>query len=60
VKKIEELMKEKISVSSMPDGVKIEETPAEEAKMIAKEIDRQKRYEDPEFKGAFHERKRNK
>lgn len=58
VKKIEELMKEKIRVSKMPTVVKIEETPAEEAKMIAKEIDRQKRYEDPEFRGAFHERKR--
>lgn len=58
VRKIEELMKEKIRISPMPDAVKIEETPTEEAKLIAKEIDRQKRYEDPEFKGAFHERKR--
>ncbi len=58
VKKIEELMREKIRVSKLPAGLKIEDTPSEEAKKIAKEIDRQKRYEDPEFKGAFHERKR--
>lgn len=60
VKKIEELMKEKIRVSVLPAGLKIEDTPSEEAKQIAKEIDRQKRYEDPEFMGAFHERKRKK
>jgi ATP-dependent RNA helicase RhlE len=60
IRKIEELMKEKIRVTALPDRIKIEDTPAAEAKQIAKEIDRQKRYEDPEFKGAFHERKRNK
>ena len=58
VKKIEELMREKIGTKKLPEGVIVEPTPSEEAKQIAKEIDRQKRYEDPEFKGAFHERKR--
>ena len=58
VKKIEELMREKIETRKLPEGVTVEPTPSEEAKQIAKEIDRQKRYEDPEFKGAFHERKR--
>ena len=58
VKKIEELMREKIGTKKLPEGVMVEPTPSEEAKQIAKEIDRQKRYEDPEFKGAFHERKR--
>ena len=56
--KIEELMNEKIKVRKMPADVIVEVTPNEEAQKIAKEIDRQKRYEDPEFKGAFHERKR--
>ena len=58
VGKIEELMNEKIKVRKMPADVIVEVTPNEEAQKIAKEIDRQKRYEDPEFKGAFHERKR--
>jgi ATP-dependent RNA helicase RhlE len=57
VNKIEELMREKIRVCKLPEGVEIEETPLAEAQQIAKEIDRQKRYEDPEFRGAFHERK---
>jgi ATP-dependent RNA helicase RhlE len=57
VHKIEELMREKIRVKKLPEGVEVEETPLAEAQQIAKEIDRQKRYEDPEFKGAFHERK---
>lgn len=56
--KIEALMKEKIRYQKMPVGVIVEDTSAEESKRIAKEIDRQKRFEDPEFKGAFHERKR--
>ena len=58
IKKIEALMREKIHVSKFPEGVEVEETPLEESKQIAKEIDRQKRYEDPEFRGAFHERKK--
>ena len=58
IKKIEELMNEKIRIREFPDGVEVEPTPPAEAQQIAKEIDRQKRYEDPEFKGAFHERKR--
>ncbi len=58
VQKIEELMKEKIATKKMPEGVEVESTPLAEAQKIAKEIDRQKRYEDPEFRGAFHERKK--
>lgn len=58
IKKIEALMREKIEVRKFPEGVEVEETLLAEAKQIAKEIDRQKRFEDPEFKGAFHERKK--
>jgi ATP-dependent RNA helicase RhlE len=58
VGKIEQLMKEKIRVVPLPKEIEIEPTPADEAKKIAMEIDRQKRYEDPEFRGAFHKRKR--
>jgi len=58
IKKIEELMHEKIAFRKFPSAVEIESTPPEEASQIAREIDRQKRYEDPTFRGAFHERKR--
>ncbi|MGF1923622.1 MAG: DEAD/DEAH box helicase, partial [Bacteroidia bacterium] len=38
----------------------IEETPYDERQYIAKEIDLQKRKDDPDFKGAFHEKKNAK
>jgi ATP-dependent RNA helicase RhlE len=60
VSKIEELIREKIPVKKLPANLEIEETPRYEAKDMAREIDYQKRKEDPEFKGAFHERKRKK
>jgi len=41
----------------LPADVFIEETPYEERQDQAKEIDLQKRKDDPEFKGAFHEKK---
>jgi ATP-dependent RNA helicase RhlE len=60
VRKIEALIREKIPVKSMPPSVEITETPREEAQEMAKEIDWQKRKEDPEFKGAFHERRKSR
>ena len=57
IEKIEKLIREKIPVKSLPKEVGIENTPFEESQLMAKEIDRQKRWEDPDFKGAFHERK---
>jgi ATP-dependent RNA helicase RhlE len=41
----------------MPEDVFIDDTPYEERQDIAREIDLQKRRDDPEFKGAFHEKK---
>jgi ATP-dependent RNA helicase RhlE len=58
--KIEKLIREKIPLKNIPAGVEIEDTPKYEAKDMAREIDAQKRKEDPTFQGAFHERKRNK
>jgi ATP-dependent RNA helicase RhlE len=60
IKKIEALIREKIPVKPLPASVEIAETLKEEAHEMAKEIDWQKRKEDPEFKGAFHERKGKK
>jgi ATP-dependent RNA helicase RhlE len=60
IKKIEDLIREKIPVKPLPEEVPIEETSREEAQEMAREIDWQKKKEDPEFKGAFHERGRKK
>jgi ATP-dependent RNA helicase RhlE len=57
IKKIEKLIRQTIPVVPIPEDVFIEETPYEERQAIAKEIDLQKRKEDPDFKGAFHEKK---
>jgi ATP-dependent RNA helicase RhlE len=60
VKKIEALIKEKIPVKKIPSSIVIEDTLKEEFQMMARDVDMQKRKEDPEFKGAFHERKGKK
>jgi len=57
IKRIEKLIRERIPVKKLPDEIKIEETSTEEAQVMAREIDRQKKREDPEYGGAFHERK---
>lgn len=56
--KIEGVIREKIPIKKLPATVAIEETTPEEAQEMAREIDRQKRREDPSFQGAFHERKK--
>ena len=57
LKKIEKLIKQTIPVSTVPDDVFIEETGYDERQEQNKEIDLQKRKDDPDFKGAFHEKK---
>ncbi|MBB6269647.1 ATP-dependent RNA helicase RhlE [Pedobacter cryoconitis] len=57
IKKIEKLMRQTIPVMELPKEVFVEETPYEERQYIAREIDNQKRKDDPDFKGAFHEKK---
>ncbi|MFC6101709.1 DEAD/DEAH box helicase [Olivibacter domesticus] len=57
INKIEKLIRQKIPVLDIPEQVVIEKTTYEEQQVIAKEIDLQKRKENPEFKGAFHEKK---
>jgi ATP-dependent RNA helicase RhlE len=58
IDKIQKLIRQTIPVVPIPADVFIEETPYEERQHIAKEIDLQKKKEDPDFKGAFHEKKR--
>lgn len=57
IKKIEKLIREKIEVRPLPKAVEVADTPFEEAQDMKREIDQQKRREDPDFKGAFHEKK---
>ena len=57
IKKIEKLIRQPIPTAKIPEDVFIEETPYEERQAIAREIDLQKRKEDPDFQGAFHEKK---
>jgi len=58
ISKIQELIREKIPLKKLPASVEVEDTPFEESQLMAKQIDAQKRKEDPTFKGAFHEKKR--
>jgi ATP-dependent RNA helicase RhlE len=58
IQKIEKLIREKIPVKSLPGNLDIEEASIEEKVEMAREIDRQKRKDDPTFQGAFHERKK--
>lgn len=57
IKKIEKLIRQKITVNPIPENVTVEETDFDERQAIAKAIDLQKRKENPEFKGSFHEKK---
>lgn len=57
IQKIEKLIRQQIPVSDIPEEVFIEKTGFEERQAIAREIDAQKRKENPEFQGAFHDKK---
>ncbi len=57
LEKIEKLIRQPIEVLPLPADVFVEETPDEERQEQNREIDMQKRRENPEFKGAFHEKK---
>ena len=56
-KKIEEIIRMEVPTVSIPSEVSIPDTPFEEKQEYAREIDNQKKKENPEFKGAFHEKK---
>ncbi|RCH56183.1 ATP-dependent helicase [Mucilaginibacter hurinus] len=57
IRKAEKLIRQTIPVYNLPPEVFVEETPYEERQDQNKEIDMQKRKDDPDFKGAFHEKK---
>ncbi len=58
VKKIEALMKTEIPVVPIPEEVEIFPSSKEEKQEQAKELDHQRRKDNPSFKGAFHDKKR--
>ncbi len=57
-KKIEELIRTEIPPLEIPEGVEIIETTFEERQLQLREIDRQRKIDDPTYQGAFHQKKR--
>ncbi len=57
ISKIEKLIKMQITKKPWPKALKLSETPREEEINQLREVDRQKRIDNPEFKGAFHEKR---
>jgi ATP-dependent RNA helicase RhlE len=57
IRKIQQLIKQTITRLPLPEAAEQFETPKPEFQLQMREIDRQKRLENPEFKGAFHEKK---
>lgn len=58
--RIEEIIRMKVEESPIPSGVDITNTPFEEKQAYARELDRLKQRDDPNYKGAFHEKKERK
>ncbi|MBL6444986.1 DEAD/DEAH box helicase [Fulvivirga sp. 29W222] len=56
--KIQELIRAEIPLKALPDVIEITETPRQERIDIEMDIDAFKRRENPDFKGAFHEKKK--
>ncbi|GAB3687912.1 DEAD/DEAH box helicase [Spirosoma flavus] len=57
VQKIEKIIRMTIPRQPLPPQVEVTETPFDEQQDMLREIDLQRRKEDPDFKGAFHEKK---
>jgi ATP-dependent RNA helicase RhlE len=57
IEKIEKLIREKITEKTLPAEIEIAKTSFEEKQEMARDIDQRKRRDDPDFKGAFHEKK---
>jgi len=57
IEKIEKLIRGKIPVKNLPDDLAVAPTPFAEKQEMNRAIDDQKRRDDPEFKGAFHQKK---
>lgn len=60
LKKIEKIIRMEIPRESIPAEVEIVDTPFDESQTMLREIDAQRKKEDPTFQGAFHEKKARK
>ncbi len=58
MKRIEKLIRMEIPKKEIPQEVEIVDTGKEERQKQLREIDHQRKIEDPSFQGAFHERKK--
>ncbi|WP_423130461.1 DEAD/DEAH box helicase [Gaoshiqia sp. Z1-71] len=54
---IEKMIRMEIQERELPENLTVAETPKSERQEQLREIDRQKKLENPDFKGAFHEKK---
>ncbi len=57
IRKIEKMIRMEIPRTKLPAEIEMMETPRNEMQDMLREIDNQKRKEDPTFLGAFHEKK---
>ena len=57
LKEIEKIISDRIGERSLPKNIEVPPTSTDELQKIAMEIDKIKRIKNPEFKGAFHEKK---
>ncbi len=60
ISKIEDLIRQKIKVLKLPEKLEVFDSSEKEKQAFARELDRQKRKEDPNYQGAFHEKKKVK
>jgi ATP-dependent RNA helicase RhlE len=60
VEKIQKMIHMKIPVEKIPPEIEVIETPFDESQEMARELDALKQKGDPDFKGAFHEKKPHK
>ena len=58
LKKIEGIIRMQVPSVELPEDLEVLETTKQEKQEQAREIDHQKRKEDPNYKGAFHDKKR--
>jgi len=57
-KKIEELIRQEVQLQELPPEVEILDSEFKEKQDQLREIDRQRKTDDPTFQGAFHQKKR--
>src|SRR5690606_7698237 len=55
--RIQEIIRMEVPTAEIPSEIAVPETPFAEKQTYGREIDNQKRKADPDFKGAFHEKK---